>query len=123
LKNTCLEAVLSELNAAGVRSISHANGGRHRQLRWAAPNGDPRVFNVSFGTSASDYRATANARSEVRRMLKADGLLVDRPPPAPRPLDRVSRLEQRIATLELEVAALRRGAFPKNSTGVGGGAS
>jgi hypothetical protein len=109
LKNSCLNAVLEELNAAGVRDISHANGGRHRQLRWAARNGDVRVFNVSFGTTSSDYRAAANARSEIRRMLKADGMLVDRAPPAPRPLDRVSRLEQRITALELEVAALRRG--------------
>lgn len=28
MRNECLDAVLSELNAAGVRDISHANGGR-----------------------------------------------------------------------------------------------
>jgi hypothetical protein len=110
MKNDCLDAVLSELHAAGVRDISHANGGRHRQIRWTGPNGDVRVYNVSFGTTSSDHRSAANARADVRRMLREDGLLVDRPPAAPRPLDRVSRLEQRIAALELEVAALRNGA-------------
>jgi hypothetical protein len=109
MRNECLDAVLGELNAAGVRSISHANGGRHRQLRWVAPNGDARVFNVSFGTTSSDHRSAANARSEIRGMLKADGLLVDRAPPPPRPLDRMTRLEQRLGALEIEVAALRRG--------------
>jgi hypothetical protein len=109
MRNECLDAVISELNAVGVRDISHANGGRHRQLRWASPNGDPRVFNVSYGTTSSDHRSAANAHAEIRRMLKADGLLVDRPPPAPRPLDRVSRLEARLAALELEVAQLRNG--------------
>jgi hypothetical protein len=42
-------------------------------------------------------------------MLRADGLLIDREPAKPRPLDRVGRLEQRLAALELEVMALRNG--------------
>jgi hypothetical protein len=54
-----------------------------------------RGSNVSFG-SPSDYRAISNTRADVRRMLRADGMLVDRAPPRPKPLDRVSRLEQRI---------------------------
>jgi hypothetical protein len=105
--NTCLAAALEELSLAGVRDIQHANGGRHRQLRWGGPNGATRFYNVSVG-APSDSRSVANTRANVRRILRADGLLIDRAPPPPRPLSQIERLEQRVAALELEVAQLRR---------------
>jgi hypothetical protein len=106
--NTCLSVALEELGAAGVRDVRHAPGGKHRQLGWNSPNG-PRFYNVSTG-APSDPRAILNTRADIRRMLRADGMLIDdRAPAPPRPLSRIERLEQRLAALELEVAQLRNG--------------
>jgi hypothetical protein len=104
MKNDCLDAALSELNDAGIRDVAHARGGKHWQIRWSA-NGAARVYNVP-GTP-SDYRSVANTRADIRRLLREDGFLVDREPARPRPLDRMSRLEQRVAAVELELAAMR----------------
>src|ERR1700731_4484461 len=107
MKNACLDAALSELNDAGIRDVVHARGGKHWQIRYAGPNGVARVY--SLPGTPSDYRSVANVRADVRRMLREDGMLVDREPAKPRPLDRVGRLEQRLAALELEVMTLRNG--------------
>jgi hypothetical protein len=104
VRNNCLDAALSELHAAGIRDVSHARGAKHWQIRWGA-NGTTRVY--SLPGTPSDYRSVANVRADVRRMLREDGMLVDREPPRPRPLDRMSRLEQRVAAVELELAAMR----------------
>jgi hypothetical protein len=106
--NTCLTAAIDELAPAGIRDVRHAPGGKHRQLGWVSPNGSPRFCNVSVG-SPSDSRSIANTRANVRRILKADGLLVDRAPPAPWQLSQIEKLEQRVTALELEVAQLRNG--------------
>jgi hypothetical protein len=107
MKNSCLNAALDELADAGIRDVAHAPGGKHRQLRWQA-NGTTRFYNVSVG-APSDSRSIANTRANIRRMLKADGMLVDRLPPAPKPLDRVGRLEARVAELELKISTLLNG--------------
>ena len=106
MRNNCLDAALSELHAAGIRDVSHARGAKHWQIRWGA-YGTTRVY--SLPGTPSDYRSVANVRADVRRMLREDGMLVDREPAKPRPLDRVGRLEQRLAALEPEVMALRNG--------------
>jgi hypothetical protein len=93
------------LSAAGVRDVAHARGSKHYQLRWARPNGEMQIY--SMPGTPSDYRSVANTRAEVRRLLREDGFLVDREPTKPRPLDRMSRLEQRVAAVELELAAMR----------------
>ena len=105
MKNACLEAALDELNDAGIRDVAHARGGKHYQVRWGGSNGATRVYNLPC--TPSDYRAAANVRADIRRLLRADGLLVDREPAKPRPLDRMTRLEQRLAAVELELAAMR----------------
>jgi hypothetical protein len=74
-------------------------------VRWGGSNGATRIYNLPC--TPSDVRAAANVRSEVRRLLREDGFLVDREPAKPKPLDRMSRLEQRLAAVELELAALR----------------
>jgi hypothetical protein len=106
--NTCLAAAIDELSLAGVRDVRHAPGGKHRQLGWLSQDGSPRFYNVSVGPP-SDSRSIANTRANIRRILKADGMLVDRTPPAPRQLSQIEKLEQRLAALELEVAQLRNG--------------
>jgi hypothetical protein len=105
MKNDCLTAALDELNAAGIRDVAHARGAKHWQIRWGGSNGTTRFYSVP-GTP-SDHRSAANVRADIRRLLRADGFLVDREPAKPRPLDRMSRLEQRVAAVELELAAMR----------------
>ena len=104
MRNACLDAALGELNAAGIRDVAHARGGKHLQIRWQV-NGATRFY--SLPGTPSDHRSVANTRADVRRLLRADGFLVDREPAKPQPLDRMSRLEQRVAAVELELAAMR----------------
>jgi hypothetical protein len=68
-RNPSLEAVVGELDAAGIHHRI-SNGGRHLRAEWNAGNG-PRVTIVAV--SASDHRAPRNARALVRRQLR--GLL------------------------------------------------
>jgi hypothetical protein len=104
MRNECLDAALSELDAAGIRDVVHARGAKHWQIRRQA-NGVTRFYSVPG--SPSDHRSVANVRADIRRLLRVDGFLVDREPAKPRPLDRMSRLEQRVAAVELELAAMR----------------
>jgi hypothetical protein len=104
-RNPCLDAAIDELNLAGVRDVTHAPGSKHWQLRWQSLTGTPRMLSISI--TPSDRFAPAKVRADVRRLLRADGMLVDRAPAKPRPLDRMSRLEQRVAAVELELAAMR----------------
>lgn len=62
----CLDAVTTELRAAGVDyQVEH--GGKHPQVRFAL-NGRSMMCTVPF--SASDWRAHRNARAGVRRLLR-----------------------------------------------------
>lgn len=62
-----LEAVTDELTAAGI-DYDITNGKRHIQVRFTA-NG--RANLVICGGNAGDPRAVPNARSRVRRMIRA----------------------------------------------------
>jgi hypothetical protein len=105
MRNECLDAAIDELNAAGIRDVTRSYGSKHLQLCWQSPTGTPRMLSISI--TPSDHFAPQKVRADVRRLLRADGMLVDRAPAKPRPLDRMSRLEQRVAAVELELAALR----------------
>jgi hypothetical protein len=65
-RNPSLQAVLRELDAAGIRH-EVTTGGRHLRVSWEAGAG-PRVTVVAV--SASDHRAPRNARAFVRRQLR-----------------------------------------------------
>jgi hypothetical protein len=72
MRNPCLATVLAELVCAGVRySLSQRR--RHVQVRWSVNGHGPRTMVVP-GT-AGDWRSERNCRAEVRRKLRADGLL------------------------------------------------
>jgi hypothetical protein len=110
MRNGCLEAALAELESVGIRDVTVAKtGGGHYQLRWQVRDHDPRIFGVS-GTP-SDVRAPARVRTEIRRVLRTDGMLPERevkaaPIRQPSQLEvltqRVAALEQRLAKLEAE---------------------
>jgi hypothetical protein len=122
MRNASLDAAVAELSAVGVRDYVVARGGKHWQLRWTF-NGQPRVLTVPC--TASDWRSPHNTRSDIRRILRADGLLPEtngnahlpaNPPPCwrqqieelARRLSRVNLPEQLAAERTEIVAALRK---------------
>ena len=100
------EIVIAELKQAAVREIEVVQGGKHDQVRWKVNGSEPRF--ITIPGSPSDWRSEANLKADVRRMLRADGLLVDPTPakPRPKPPDRLSRLEQTVRSLEQRLAKL-----------------
>jgi hypothetical protein len=105
VRNDCLEAALRELAAAGIRDVAQSRGGKHIQLRWSINGNGLRIY--SLPATPSDIRASHNTRAGIRRILRADGVLTtpERKPP-PKPVDRVTALEQRVAALEQTVREL-----------------
>jgi hypothetical protein len=72
MRNADLDVAVAELDAVGVRDYVVARGGKHLQLRWIV-NGQPRMLTVPL--TASDWRSPKNTRSDLRKILRADGLL------------------------------------------------
>jgi hypothetical protein len=107
MKNPCLEAALGELAKAGIRDVVRSFGGKHQQIRFRT-NGSERMYTLP--TSPSDFRSKANVRADIRRILKADGMLtpVERKPAAPKPVDRLTILEHRTVAQEQRIAALEQ---------------
>jgi hypothetical protein len=69
-RNALLETAIVELNAAGIRDV-HIARGKHVQIRWAS---DSRRRMYTMSSTPSDWRAPMKVRSDIRRMLRADGL-------------------------------------------------
>ena len=113
MRNPCLEAALKELDAAGVRDVVQASGGKHVQLRWQVDGHGLRIY--SLPKTASDWRAVHNTRAGIRRLLREDGMLVEperaappAAPPAPK-VDRITELERRLQALEDLVRTIKTG--------------
>jgi hypothetical protein len=86
MRNACLDAAVAELKAAGVRDYQVARGGKHLQLRWSVNGHGLRMLTIPV--TPSDWRSPANTRSDLRRLLRQDGLLEQngvRPVPKPDP--------------------------------------
>jgi hypothetical protein len=102
VRNLCLTTAIEELAKAGIRDPVIAHGAKHPQIRWTTPRGESRVFAVP-GTP-SDWRSAENVRRDLRKILRADGLLLGLPEPrSPAPLRQPSRielLERRLAEIE-----------------------
>jgi Rha family phage regulatory protein len=79
--NECLDAALSELRAAGIEP-DVSPGGKHIRITWDH-NGASRLFVVPL--TSSDWRAPMNCRSDVRKILKDDGLIGNEVAPVERP--------------------------------------
>jgi hypothetical protein len=107
MRNACLDVALRELAAAGIRDVVQAPGGKHWQIQWQA-NGECRMY--SLPVTPSDHRAAANTRAEIRRMLRADGFLVDQPKPVkvqpPSLQDEIRWLKAEIRNLKDRMAKL-----------------
>ena len=70
--NPCLMPAIEELRAAGVYNFK-VNQNKHFKLRWAATPTQSRC--VTLSGSPSNHNAAANARADVRRLLKLDGII------------------------------------------------
>jgi hypothetical protein len=82
MRNACLDAALAELEAVGIRNFELARGGKHLQLRWTVAGHALRMLTIP--STPSDWRSPANTRSDLRKILRADGLLESAfPKPAP----------------------------------------
>jgi hypothetical protein len=71
MRNDLLEAALDELAGAGIRG-SVLNGGKHPKIRWQY-NGAARMITISKTTR--DHFAARKVKADIRRQLRADGLL------------------------------------------------
>jgi hypothetical protein len=100
MRNPCLAVALEELAKAGIHHPEIARGSKHLQLRWVTASGQPRMFAVP-GTP-SDWRTPENVRRDIRRVLRADGMLEVPQPrtPPPQQPSRIELLEQRLAAIE-----------------------
>lgn len=76
--NPCLEAVLTELERAGVGDYQVLHRGRrHLQVRWSANSTTWAVDRVvTVSRTPSTPRAAWAARGDVRRLLRRDGMIL-----------------------------------------------
>jgi hypothetical protein len=107
MKNECIAAAIAELADHAVRDVEIVRGGKHYQIRFRVNGGPQRV--ITTPCTPGDWRDPENTRRDVRKILRADGVIVapePRPAAPPRKPDRVTLLEKRIAALERAVETL-----------------
>jgi hypothetical protein len=99
-----VNAALEELEKYGVRDVDVDWHGKHAKVLFRVNGGGQHVIGCS---KTPDGEAPVKARADVRRLLRALGV-IDAPSPAPPPrqLSRVEILERRIAALERAVEKL-----------------
>ena len=73
MRNACLDAALAELEAVEIRDYQLARGGKHLQLRWTVAGHNMRMLTIP--STPSDWRSPQNTRSDLRKLLRQDGLL------------------------------------------------
>jgi hypothetical protein len=71
-RNPCVQAILGQLDAVGIKSEIATTNGTHIQIKWTA-NGNKRLYVT--GATPSDRLAPKKAKCDVRRMLKMDGVM------------------------------------------------
>lgn len=71
MANAELDMALSELGQVGIKPLIE-HGGKHLRLYWKN-GGEPRSTTVAV--SSSDRRAPLNVRTQVRAILRQDGLI------------------------------------------------
>jgi hypothetical protein len=106
VRNECLDTAIATLREAGVFDYQIVPGSKHPQLRWQI-RGQPRFY--ALPSSPLDWRSSANVRSDMRRLLRDDGLLQSIVEPA-KPPPRAPSLAERVAKLEALVQQLQQAA-------------
>ena len=108
-RNEIVETVFKELEIHGLKPVL-LSGGKHDKIKWNA-HGRERCFIASV--SPSDVRSRLNARAEVRRMLRDDGITIPEKPLKPSLLSQAMSVPPpmdpigvRVARLEAEVNVL-----------------
>jgi hypothetical protein len=64
-RHESLDIALEELERAGIRDV-YIERGRHVKVRWGR-----RMYSMS--STPSDWRVPTKVKSDIRRMLRADG--------------------------------------------------
>jgi hypothetical protein len=108
MKNECIAAAIAELSDHAVRDVEIIRGGKHYQIRFRVNGGPQRV--ITAPCTPSDWRDPENTRRDVRKILRADGVIDIKPDPAPPP-----RQPSRVELLEKRIAALERAGFSTNT--------
>lgn len=70
-RNECAQARLTRLERFGLKG-EVGDRGKHLEVAWAYPDG--RRHFVIVPRTASDHRASLNARGDVRRLLRANNI-------------------------------------------------
>jgi hypothetical protein len=121
-KNDALKLLTSEFNLWGVRFDHRERGSGHIELRWqATPDKEVRSYIVA--KTPGDHRGWLNARADIRKLFRQDGLTLkeekqakpsvlrkalELPKPVEPDLDQLKMLRAEIADLTdlvLELAA------------------
>lgn len=71
ITNVCIEAACAELKAVGIEATVRPSG-KHAAITWDH-HGVERVYHTAL--TPSDRRAHLNVRSDVRRILRGDGII------------------------------------------------
>jgi hypothetical protein len=104
-RNPCVDVAVATLKEGGVFDPKIVPGGKHLQLRWPHKGG---VWFYALPTTPSDWRSSLNVRSDIRKILRDDGLIKDDPAPVEKPQPpRPPTLEQRVTRLEQLIEELR----------------
>ncbi len=76
ITNDCIEAACAELRSVNIEPTVHA-GGKHAAIVWQFNGKERRYF---APLTPSDWRASKNTRTDIRKVLRNDGLLGDDSP-------------------------------------------
>ncbi|MHC2277344.1 hypothetical protein ACVME8_003955 [Bradyrhizobium diazoefficiens] len=88
--------LLNELKLHGVKGLTRDTNGGHIEIAWQVVP-EKEVRRVFVAKTASDWRARMNTRAEVRKLLRADNVVLkaqNEKPQKPKPLAKALELPQ-----------------------------
>jgi hypothetical protein len=104
-----VEIATAELKLYGIRpEVTHTNGG-HIEIAWRAVP-EKELRRVITSKTGSDWRARMNIRAEVRRLLRADNVMLKREEPKPKKhpeLAKALNLPQQVVPIPDQITAMR----------------
>lgn len=107
-KDDALSLLTSEFKLWGVEFSHRTRGNSHIELRWRVSSvKDVRSYIIA--KTPSDHRGWLNARADIRRLFKADGLTLKEPEKKPKPtsLQKALSLPEVIETDSDQIRVLR----------------